>query len=96
LPKTKIRKAYGKERIRERHRHRYFFNEKYKQAFEKAGMKVSAVDAESGLTEAFELTGHPWYVAVQFHPEYQSTVLNPHPLFKNFIKHAKLFKDNKL
>ena len=96
LPGTKIREAYGKEKVKERHRHRYFFNEKFKDAFEKAGMKVSAVDAESGLTEAFELSGHPWYTAVQFHPEYQSTVHNPHPLFKEFIKHAQLFKDKKL
>jgi len=96
LPGTRIRQAYGTDTVKERHRHRYFFNEKYKEEFEKAGMKVSATDAASGLTEAFELYEHPWYIAVQFHPEYQSTVDHPHPLFMDFMKHAKKFKDNEL
>ncbi len=86
---TKISAAYQKDVIRERHRHRYFFNEKYKEEFEKAGMIVSATDTEQGLTEAFELKDHPWFVTVQFHPEYQSTVDAPHPLFMEFIKRSK-------
>ncbi|NPA43218.1 MAG: CTP synthase [Chlorobi bacterium] len=87
-PGTRIREAYGRSRIKERHRHRYFFNEKYRDDFERAGMKVSAVGTEDGYTEAFELENHPWYVAVQFHPEYQSTVDNPHPLFTAFVEQA--------
>lgn len=94
MPESRIRKAYGTEKVKERHRHRYFFNEKYKRDFENAGMKVTAVDAKSGLTEAFELEGHPWFVAVQFHPEYQSTVDNPHPLFTDFIRHARKNKSH--
>ena len=87
-PGTLIRKAFGTERISERHRHRYFFNESYGEMFQKAGMKISATDAASGLTEAIELENHPWFVAVQFHPEYQSTVDYPHPLFKAFVREA--------
>ncbi len=85
---TKIHQAYGTDVIKERHRHRYFFNETYKEAFEKAGMLVSATDTEKGLTEAFELKDHPWFVSVQFHPEYQSTVAQPHPLFTAFIRQS--------
>jgi len=92
LPGFNLQKAYGNEQISERHRHRYFFNEKYKEAFEQAGMKVSAVDAETGLTEALEYEHHPWFVTVQFHPEYNSTVDRPHPLFSDFVKQAHHYK----
>ncbi len=87
-PGSRIRRAYGTERISERHRHRYFFNEEYGKMFQEAGMKITATDAATGLTEAMEVENHPWFVTVQFHPEYKSTVDRPHPLFKDFVRHA--------
>jgi len=78
--------SYLKTRISERHRHRYEFNNKYIKPFEKAGMKATGINPESGLVEIMEIQEHKWFVGVQFHPEYRSTVLNPHPLFVNFIK----------
>ncbi len=93
----RLLEAYGgKRKITERHRHRYFFNEKFREEFEKAGMRIVAVDEEVGLTEAMELKDHPWFVTVQFHPEYQSTVDRPHPLFIAFIKNAYKCKQKKL
>ncbi len=80
-----IHSIYQTNSIEERHRHRYFFNEKYKELYEKNGMIVSGVDKETGLTEVMEYIHHPWFVTVQFHPEYQSTVDQPHPLFISFI-----------
>ena len=79
---------YGKENISERHRHRFEFNNKYKEEFENAGMICSGLNQESDLVEIVELKNHKWYVGVQFHPEYSSTVVNPHPLFCSFIKAA--------
>jgi CTP synthase len=79
-------KAYGKNKIYERHRHRYEFNSKYQKQFEKAGMQFTGVNPQSGLAEIIELENHPWFVGVQFHPELKSTVLNPHPLFVKFVK----------
>jgi CTP synthase len=79
--------AYNKKNlIKERHRHRYEFNSRYKDEFENAGMKTAGTNPESGLVEIVEIPSHKWYVGVQFHPEYSSTVLNPHPLFMSFIK----------
>jgi CTP synthase len=86
---SKAAKAYGKELVEERHRHRYEFNNAYLDAFEKAGMVPVGVNPESGLVEVMELEGHPWFVAVQYHPEYKSTVRNPHPLFVSFINAVK-------
>lgn len=77
---------YKKKEITERHRHRYEFNNEYLQDFEKAGMIASGINPEGGLVEIVEIKDHPWFVAVQFHPEYKSTVANPHPLFVNFVK----------
>src|SRR5690554_5022932 len=77
--------AYQSELISERHRHRFEFNNKYLKDFEKAGMKASGVNPEGGMVEIVENVNHPWFVGVQFHPEYSSTVLNPHPLFVKFI-----------
>lgn len=82
-------KAYGKEFIEERHRHRFEFNNEYKELFEQAGMKCVGINPKSSLVEIIELESHPYYVAVQFHPEYKSTVMNPHPLFVSFVKAAK-------
>lgn len=85
---TKVYEIYGKENISERHRHRFEFNNEYKDAFEAAGMICSGRNLESDLVEVIELASHPWYVGVQFHPEYSSTVLRPHPLFISFVKAA--------
>lgn len=83
---SKAYEAYGKKEISERHRHRYEFNSIYREEFEKAGMITTGINPESGLTEIVEIPSHKWFVGVQFHPEYQSTVINPHPLFIAFIK----------
>ena len=85
---TKAYEIYGKENISERHRHRFEFNNAFKEEFEKAGMICSGMNEESDLVEIIELKSHKWYIGVQFHPEYSSTVVNPHPLFINFIKAA--------
>ena len=85
---SRVSEIYGKENISERHRHRYEFNNEYKEAFETNGMSCSGLNVESNLVEIIELQGHKWYVGVQFHPEYSSTVVNPHPLFISFVKAA--------
>ena len=84
--KTKAYEAYGKPEIKERHRHRYEFNDEYLDSFEKAGMLATGVNPDTGLIEIIEIEKHKWFVGVQYHPEYKSTVLNPHPLFVAFVK----------
>jgi len=81
-------KAYGKSRISERHRHRYEFNNNYKDAIQNAGMKITGTNPQTGLAEVVEVENHPWFVGVQFHPELKSTVENPHPLFVGFVSAA--------
>lgn len=83
---TKVYSAYQSDCIDERHRHRYEFNDKYLNDFEKAGMKAAGINPETKLVEIMEIKAHKWFVGVQFHPEYSSTVINPHPLFIDFIK----------
>ncbi len=83
---SKSYSIYSKQEISERHRHRYEFNNKYLIDFIKAGMLIAGKNKKTDLVEIIELPNHPWFVAVQFHPEYKSTVLNPHPLFVDFIK----------
>ncbi len=84
---SKIWEAYGKhDTIEERHRHRYEFNSRYLDDFEAAGMTATGINPDSELVEAVEIPSHPWFVAVQFHPEYKSNVKNPHPLFVAFVK----------
>ncbi|MEK7213468.1 MAG: CTP synthase, partial [Patescibacteria group bacterium] len=78
---TLAQKLYGETRISERHRHRYEFNNDYREAMEQAGLKVSGVNPENDLVEIVELTNHPYFVGVQFHPEFKSRPLHPHPLF---------------
>lgn len=85
---TKAASVYKKEKIGERHRHRYEFNNKFLKDFEEAGMTASGINPESNLVEIVELKNHPWFVGVQFHPEYKSTVENPHPLFVRFVRAA--------
>lgn len=88
LKGSKAYHIYGKSKIQERHRHRYEFNNKYLPQFEKAGMIASGINPDNKLVEIVELKEHPFFVGVQFHPEYKSTVLNPHPLFVKFVKAA--------
>jgi CTP synthase len=84
----KARDAYGAEEVEERHRHRFEFNNDYIEAFTKAGMVPTGFNPDSGLVEIVEIPEHPYFVGVQFHPEYKSTVANPHPLFIEFVKAA--------
>lgn len=84
--KSRASGAYGKLKISERHRHRYEFNNAYKESFEKLGLVASGVNPDTGLVEIIELKGHPYFVATQFHPELKSTVENPHPLFVAFVE----------
>ncbi len=79
-------KAYNNVNITERHRHRYEFNNKYLDKFEAAGLQATGFNPKTGLVEVVEIKDHKWFVGVQFHPEYKSTVINPHPLFVEFVK----------
>lgn len=85
---SRVFDIYKKEIIRERHRHRYEFNNAYLTQYERAGMMCVGRNPESDLVEVVEIPGLKWYVGTQYHPEYQSTVLKPHPLFVDFVKHA--------
>ena len=87
-PGSKVAAAYNTDKISERHRHRYEFNNAYLEDFEKAGMIPTGKNPETGLVEVVEVENHPWFVGAQFHPEYKSTVANPHPLFVAFIDAA--------
>lgn len=89
---SKIYSAYKKENISERHRHRYEFNNKYKKILEDAGLLCSGINPTTGLVEVIEVPNHPWFVGVQYHPEYKSTVASPHPLFVAFIKACLTYK----
>lgn len=92
---SKMAAIYGSTHIDERHRHRYEFNNDYVDAFEKAGMNPVGKNPETGLVEVIELSNHPFFIGTQFHPEYKSTVENPHPLFNAFVKAAKQRQENK-
>ena len=83
-----VRSIYNQNTITERHRHRYEFNGSYKSDIESKGMIATGFNPETGLVEIIEIPEHPWFVGVQYHPEYKSTVANPHPLFKAFVKAA--------
>jgi CTP synthase len=83
-------KAYGSPEVNERHRHRYEFNNAYRDKFESLGMCVTGLYEEKNLAEILEIPSHPWFVGVQFHPEFLSRPLRPHPLFRDFIAAAKL------
>ncbi len=86
--KSRVFEIFKRKQIRERHRHRYEFNNQFMDEFDKAGMKASGMNPETGLVEIMEIPSHKWFIGVQFHPEYQSTVQKPHPLFVDFIKTA--------
>ena len=85
---SKVEKIYGSKNIKERHRHRYEFNNEYKQEFEDKNFKPTGINPETELVEILEHQEHPFYIGVQFHPEYKSTVVSPHPLFINFVEAA--------
>ncbi|GEO06901.1 CTP synthase [Adhaeribacter aerolatus] len=92
---TRAHNVYGKNRISERHRHRYEFNNDYLEKYEQNGMIASGINPDTNLVEMIELQHHPWFVASQFHPELKSTVQSPHPLFVKFIKAAIHHQKNK-
>lgn len=86
--------AYGKELISERHRHRFEFNDDYRERFEEAGLQCVGINPETGLVEVVQIPELTWFVGTQYHPEYQSTVLSPNPLFMSFIKAAIKYKES--
>ncbi|WP_087678778.1 CTP synthase [Garciella nitratireducens] len=91
---SKAYQAYGQEVIYERHRHRYEFNNQYRELLQEKGLIISGVSPDDRLVEIIELPDHPWFIGCQFHPEFKSRPNRPHPLFKNFIKAALEFKEN--
>jgi CTP synthase len=95
VPDTKAMKAYGSVEISERHRHRYEFNPTYEQQLSDAGLIISGRNPETALVEMIELPDHPWFLGCQFHPEFKSKPMQPHPLFREFIKASLEFKKSK-
>ncbi len=93
--KSKAQQVYGNQRITERHRHRYEFNNDYRDQLEQAGMMCTGINPDSDLVEIVELKDHPWFIGVQFHPELKSTVENPHPLFVGFVKASMEYKSKR-
>lgn len=87
-PGSKVQQAYGTDTVSERHRHRYEFNNAYRDALEQGGLSMVGINKATDLVEVVELKDHPFFVATQYHPEFQSTPLKPHPLFKAFIEEA--------
>ena len=85
---TKAFDVYGKQEVEERHRHRFEFNNQYIKQYQDAGMLTPGINTRNNLVEIIELRDHPWFIGVQFHPEYKSTVASPHPLFVSFVKAA--------
>ena len=88
--------AYGTTDVKERHRHRFEFNNNYRRLFEQAGMKCVGENPATGLVEVVEIPGKRWWVGTQYHPEYSSTVLSPHPLFLSFVAAAVKYHEEKL
>ncbi|MDR2161853.1 MAG: CTP synthase [Desulfovibrio sp.] len=89
-------RAYRQKQISERHRHRFEFNNAYRDVLEKAGMRFSGVSPDQSLVEVVELPDHPWFLGCQFHPEFKSTPMAPHPLFQDFIKAARATRDGRV
>jgi CTP synthase len=87
-PGSLAQQAYGVDQIEERHRHRYEFNNDYRKAFEEIGLNATGTSPDGSIVEMVELSGHPWFLAVQFHPEFKSKPNKPHPLFRDFIAAA--------
>jgi len=82
---TLAHQIYDKDQIEERHRHRYEFNNEYRKQLENTGLVCSGINPETDLVEIIELQNHPFFIGVQYHPEYKSTVANPHPIFVSFV-----------
>lgn len=95
VPQSKVSKAYGATKISERHRHRFEFNEEYRSQFEENGMKCVGENPETHLVEVVEIPEKRWFIGTQYHPEYQSTVLHPNPLFIDFVKAAIEYSNQK-
>lgn len=91
---TLVYSIYKTKQIKERHRHRYEYNNKYKKQLEENGLKSSGINPDTGLVEIIELENHPFFIGVQYHPEYKSTVANPHPIFVSFVAAMKKHKNN--
>jgi CTP synthase len=94
-PGSKVQEIYNKSMVLERHRHRYEFNNEYIEKLENAGLHATGLNPKTGLVEIVELPSHPWFIGVQYHPEYKSTVANPHPLFVAFVKAALVHAEKK-
>ena len=95
LEDSKVAAVYNETSIMERHRHRYEFNNDFKQQIENSGMKATGFNPDTGLVEIVEIPNHPWFIGVQYHPEYKSPVANPHPLFLSFVRAALNYKTKK-
>jgi CTP synthase len=93
---SKAASIYDSRNITERHRHRFEFNNAYFEQYEKAGFVPSGINTQTHLVEIIELTNHPWFIGIQFHPEYKSTVAKPHPLFVGFVGAAIQYKSKKV
>ncbi|MEI8647701.1 hypothetical protein P4S73_06710 [Paraglaciecola sp. Hal342] len=95
IPDSKVYELYGSAEIYERHRHRYEVNNNLREKLETAGLKVTGLSTDKRLVEVIELGDHPWFVAGQFHPEFNSTPRDGHPLFEGFVKAAgEYYKNN--
>ncbi len=92
-PDSKVRELYGKDQIMERHRHRYEFNNKYREPLQQAGLQFAGLSEDGNLVEVVEIPGHPWFVACQFHPEFTSSPRKGHPLFTGFVSTARGLKE---
>jgi len=93
--KSKAYKAYKTQKISERHRHRFEFNNKYREKLEKSGLRIAGTSPDNKLVEIIEVADHPWFVASQFHPEFKSRPFRPHPLFRDFVKACIKTSDKK-
>ena len=91
----RMKEAYKTDLIHERHRHRFEFNNDYREAFEANGMKIAGTSPDGTLCEAVEIPANDFFVGVQFHPEFKSRPNNAHPLFREFIRHACAYADKK-
>lgn len=94
-PGSRAAAAYGSTAVSERHRHRFEFNNAYRERFERAGMSCVGQNPKTHLVEVVELPGKRWFVGTQYHPEYSSTVLHPNPLFISFVKAAIAYRDER-
>ncbi len=95
IPGTKAFSAYASDMINERHRHRYEFNNEFKELLFSRGLVISGISPDKTLVEMIEIESHPWFVGVQFHPEFKSRPNRPHPLFKDFIGAALAYRNRK-